>query len=104
MIHYLRDENNNTILDVEVYSDNEDDYKYVELKASVIIDNYSLFLLSIEDINEKFDFINIINELSELRGWLWEVYEDNKPENINAEVERMLTEAGEKINLIYVKD
>ncbi len=42
-----------------------------------------------------------------MRGWLWEIYENNKPENIadiNDEIKKMLTEAGETIGLIYIND
>lgn len=66
-----------------------------------------MHFLSIKNKEKQYEFINILNDLSELRGWLWEIYENNKPENIadiNDEIKKMLTEAGETIGLIYIND
>lgn len=44
MILFLRDNNNNTILDLEVYIDKEGDHSFVEVSSVINIKNYSILL------------------------------------------------------------
>lgn len=74
MIFYLRDENNKTLFSAEVWVKTEYEpnlkYSFVELSATVNITNYSKFLLDNQDKANK--IISDFDNLSELRGWLWE--------------------------------
>lgn len=74
MTFYLRDENNKTLFNADVWVKTEHEpnltYSFVELSASVNISNYSKFLL--ENQNKSNKIISDFDNLSELRGWLWE--------------------------------
>ncbi len=103
MILFLRDSDNNTIVDVEIYKKD----KYVELHSSVIISEYSKLLLANSD---KETTIRDFDKLSELRGWFWEVYakghhvpSEEYSEALN-EVRSILKHIGERYNLILVED
>lgn len=109
MILYLRDKRNKTILDVEIYVDSNDmKMNHVELHSSVNIEPYSLFL--IENFDNADEIISTFDELSELRGWMWENYfmvKDNKPEELNnviEEVTKRLKEVAKKFDLGFVTD
>ena len=110
MTLFLRTKKNKTLVDIEVYvkHDYETEKEYVELHSVVDITNYSKFLLEHEDIAD--DVIAVFNDLSELRGWLWENYfmvEDNDPKelpNVIKEVRQMLNEVATKYDLMVVTD
>lgn len=73
MILYLRNKDNETIFEVEVYVDsNEERGDFVELSANIYIENYSNFLL--DNLKKKKKIIHTFENLSHLRGWLWERY------------------------------
>lgn len=109
MTLFLRDNNNNTILDLEVYVKKEDDHSFVELSSVINIKNYSILLLDTLE-NDKVGLINTFVELSELRGWLWENYfmvKKNKPEeygNVVKELKSILTTVANKYNLNLIQD
>ena len=69
MIFFLRDKNNNTILDVNCYKKDG----YIELCSVVCIDTYSKLLLESPE-EERGQIIVEFDILQELRGWLWEKY------------------------------
>lgn len=108
MILFLRNQKNRTIVDVECFVKTEDGRKFVELHASVIIDEYSKFLL--ENLDRKDEIIEDFSAMSELRGWLWEKYfcgGDNDPEeypNVIKGLQALLQGHAEKYNLYYVED
>ncbi len=68
MTIYLRDENNKTLVDIEVW----EKHNSVDLSSCVIIKNYSKFLL--ENPYRRHEVIKVFEDLSEMRGWLHEVY------------------------------
>ena len=109
MILFLRDNNNNTILDLEVYVKEEDDHSFVEVSSAINIKNYSILLLDTLE-NDKAELIYTFDELSELRGWLWENYfgvTENKPEeydNVVKELKSILTIVANKYNLNLIQD
>jgi hypothetical protein len=74
MTLYLRDEKNKTLFEAEVWVKTEYEpnlkYSFVELSPTVHIDTYSKFLLENQGKAKK--IIEDFNNLSELRGWLWE--------------------------------
>jgi hypothetical protein len=94
MIYFLRNNKNETILDVELFIKET----YIELKSIVCIEPYSKLLLEIFKVNpvrsEK--FIKIFDEMQELQGWLWRKYfrglnNDIKEfDNVQKELEKIL--------------
>ena len=111
MTHYLRDKNNNTIVDLECWNkQNELDNsgKYTEVSCSVDIKHYSNFLLNYEGDKDK--LIMEIDSLAELRGWLWEVYFSEKKNcgddllHINEKFSEMFKAAERTLGLIYITD
>lgn len=109
MILFLRDNNNNTILDLEVYVKKEDDRSFVEVSSVIDIKNYSILLLDTLE-KDRVELVNTFDELSELRGWLWENYfmvKENKPEeydNVVKELKSILTTVANKYNLNLIQD
>ena len=111
MVLFLRDERNNSIVDLECYvktGENDPKYKYVELSVTVDIQWYSLLLL--QNLDRKIEIISDFSEIQELRGWLWENYfmgGNNDPEkygDVIAELRKMLLVVAKKYDLGYVED
>lgn len=108
MILFLRDQNNDTILDVECFVKTEDDSSYVELHSAVCIAPYSKFLLANPNRQDK--IISNFDELSELRGWLWESYfmggtnDPDKYGDIIGILRALLKGVAEEYELGYVED
>lgn len=105
MTLFLRDKNNNTLLDMEVYV--KDDC--VEISSSVIIDNYSRLLLSAKKEKQE-EIIGYFDFLSEFRGWLWENYfmgrrnTSDEYDTVLNGVRKILDEIGSKTGLHRVED
>lgn len=110
MILFLRDEKNNTILDLEVWVKTEDSHSFVELSSSVDIRNYSLMLIKNTDKEKQLEMIADFDELSELRGWLWEVFfmvKNNEPKeyySVVKELRTILKKVGDKYGLFLIED
>ncbi len=108
MILFLRNDKRESIVDIECFVKTEDEHKFVEIHASVIIKPYSEFLL--KNIDRKDEIISDFTEIDELRGWLWESYfmgGDNDPEeydNIIKILRAELKEIANKYKLAYVED
>ena len=106
MTIFLRDQKNNTILDVDIWVD---DYSHVEVSSVVIIKEYSNFLLNLPKEKQK-KAIDDFDNLSELKGWLWEVYfttGKNTPEhidNVKKEIKKKIKKVSEKYNLLLIED
>jgi hypothetical protein len=106
MILFLRDQNNDTVVDVELYQTEN----HIELHSSVILEAYSKILLSVK-IEEINNVITDFNTLQELRGWLWENYFGGQNKNTTQEyskileiVRNKLKTVGIKYGLYYVED
>ena len=108
MILYLRDKNNNTIVDLECYIKSEDGSSYVELHSAVDIHRYSFFLLENQD--RKLEIIADFSTIDELRGWLWEKYfmggtnDPDKYDDIISKLREILRMVAKKYDLGYVED
>jgi len=108
MILFLRNDKRESLVDVECFVKTEDDRKFVEINASVIIEPYSKFLLENQDKADE--IIADFSQIDELRGWLWESYfmgGDNDPkeyDNIIKLLQEGLKEIGQKYKLSYVED
>jgi hypothetical protein len=64
MVHFLREQNNRTIIECEVYDS--------DLSASVDLEEYSLYLLDKVAPSKREEFINDMNYLNEIRRAWWE--------------------------------
>ena len=110
MTLFLRDEKNKTILDLDVWVKTEDSNSFVELSSSVNISNYSLMLIKNTDKQKQLEMIADFDELSELRGWLWEVFfmgRQNEPkefESVIKELKVILKKVADKYGLFMVQD
>jgi len=111
MILFLRDQNNNTIVDLECWvktAEDNKDYKYIELSVTVDIFYYSVFLLTNPD--KQSEIIRDFSDIQELRGWLWEVYfngqrsDPDKYADVLAKLREMLKTVANKYDLSYVED
>jgi hypothetical protein len=108
MILFLRNSKNESIVDIELFEKGD----YIELRSVICIQPYSELLLS-EFVNNPIgvdEMIKTFDELSELRGWLWEVYfmgEQNTAsefENVLKEVQTRLKGVAKKYNLNFITD
>ena len=108
MILFLRDQNNDTILDVECFVKTEDGNSYVELHSAVCIAPYSKFLLANPDKQDA--IISHFEDLSELRGWLWEkffmggVNDPEKYDEVIGMLRKHLKAVANEFDLGYVED
>ena len=113
MIHFLRDSKNRSILDLELFvkhpkSLGEEGEPYIELYSNVLIEPYSDFLL--DNLNESAAIIRDFDELSQLRGWLWEVYfmskknEEKYFDDVQNIISNKLRLIAKKYQLSYITD
>jgi len=108
MTFYLRDKDNKTILDLEVWIKTEDERSFVELSSCVNIKNYSMMLIN--GICKQQEVISDFDELSELRGWLWETYfagrqnTQEEYESVVKELKAILQKVADKYDLLVVQD
>lgn len=107
MIHYLRDNKRNTIIETECWVKRED-WEYIEVSSSVDIIHYSRFLL--DNLDKAGAVTSYISELDELRGWLWEVYfmtgknDPSKIDDVNDKISQFYQKVGKELNLNYITD
>lgn len=108
MTLYIRRGKNKTLLDVEFYTTIENDYSFVELSSTVMIEEYSKFLL--ENIDRADEIIEDFEFLNELRGWLWEsffIVTKNTPASYDSALialREILNGICEKYSLYLVED
>ena len=116
MILFLRDKQNNTIVDLDCYIDRGDsdsrfyksDYRFIELQVLVDIRYYSKYLL--ENLDNRDEIISVFSDIQELRGWLWERYfmgGDNDPEkhgDVMRYLKTLFKAVAERYDLRYVED
>lgn len=105
MTLFLRDKNNQTVLDVDFYK-NEG---ALELSAVVCIIPYSRLLLSL-DSNMQYEAMVYFEALQELRGWLWETWfmgRRNTADEYDAvlkDLREQLKDVAQKYGLWYTED
>ena len=68
MTIYLRTPENDTLVDITVFQNGN----HPDIRSCIIIKNYSKFLL--ENHYRRHEIIKTFDDLSEMRGWLHEVY------------------------------
>jgi len=97
MIHFLRNQRNQTIVECEVYGN--------DLSAGTDIENYSVMLIDLHNRDLHYPFINDISQLDEIRGWWWEMAKDSgEYKSIDDFVKDKFIEVAQKHNLNYVTD
>ena len=97
MIHFLRNKQNRTIIECEVYNG--------DLHAATNIEEYSKMLIGLHNKDLHYPFIQSISDLDEIRGWWWEQAEDSgEYKSIDDFVKEKFLEVAEKHNLNYVTD
>jgi hypothetical protein len=97
MIHFLRNQRNQTIIECEVYND--------DLSTGTNIGNYSMMLIDLHNKDLHYPFINDISQLDEIRGWWWERVEDSgNYKSIDDFVKEKFIEVAKKYDLNYVTD
>ena len=79
MVIYLRTPQNKSIFEAEIYNKKADemgesDASFTELHTTVYVRDYSLFLINLAPAHKQLKFLNTMDTLSELRGWMWEIY------------------------------
>jgi hypothetical protein len=74
MTIYLRTENNNTILDLEVWRAKEGN---IDVRGGVPIREYSKLLLANQDKAQL--AIDGFDDVDNIRRWYWEVYNESYP-------------------------
>jgi len=85
MTIYLRTPENDTLVDITVFQNGN----HPDIISDVIIKNYSKFLL--ENHYRRHEIIKTFDDLSEMRGWLFEVYLplENKEATVEDVIERV---------------
>ncbi len=116
MIYSIRSKDNKDLAEVEIYvKSDENKEKYIEINSSVNIKNYSMFLLNLLTSSKTpetvtAEFALCFDFISELRGWLWEVYfavNKNEPEcikEVNVKVKELLDYISNKFELVVIED
>jgi len=110
MTIFLRTDKNQTILDLDVWVKTEDANSFVEISSNIDIFNYSYFLLKEHDKKKQMQIIHDFDRLSELRGWLWEIYfqgrqnREEEYESIVEELKHFLYEIANKYDLCLIID
>jgi hypothetical protein len=98
MVHFLRDAENNTLIECEVYD--------TDLSAAVYLETYSYHLLERIDtsvnIDARYDFISDFEYLNEIRRAWWE--DDPGVQTPEEFVTEQFARVAKKWNLYYVTD
>lgn len=111
MIYYLRNKKNENLFEIEFYTTTSDDYKHHELHATVYIKGYSEFLLS-QPAEKQPMIIQLFDQLSEYRGWLWETYymgrqntgSDEDYKKIRTHLDNLFKGLAEELGLSFIMD
>jgi len=97
MIHFLRNDRNQTIIECEVYNN--------DLSASTNIESYSMMLIDMHNKDQHYPFIKTFSELDEIRGLWWEKEKDfSNWKSIDDFVKSKFVEVAKKYSLNYVTD
>lgn len=94
MVHFLREQNNRTIIECEVYDS--------DLSASVDLEEYSLYLINKITKSQREDFIYDLNYLNDIRGRWWE--DDPGVQTPEEFVAEQFLRVAKKWDLVYVTD
>lgn len=107
MTLFLRNRNNESLCEIELWVNNEDGKEYIEISSSVNIKNYSIALLSIKTTIKQLEFVSDFVFISEIRGWLWEHPDEFEAKDYNKVlglVKGFLSEIAKKYDLSLIED
>lgn len=98
MTLFLRNRQNQTIIEVSIYGN--------DLSAAIVVDNYSRELLASPN---KETFIRDFNNLNEIRGWYFEVANPSSNSNKTVkdfipEIKNWFKDVANRHNLIFRQD
>jgi hypothetical protein len=108
MVLFLRNEKGKNLLDLEVWVKTEDEHSFVELRSIVDIKHYSNFL--VENLDRKNKIIHDFDNLSELRGWLWERYfmsgknDGSQIDDVINKLKKILNKVAKDYDLALIQD
>jgi 2-oxo-4-hydroxy-4-carboxy--5-ureidoimidazoline (OHCU) decarboxylase len=101
MTIFLRNRQNKTIVDIELM-------KNLDISVSIDIEEYSKLLLEQPGKLEQYKLIKAFSFISELRGWLWEVFYVNSKNKdfgtMKAQISRIVGDIGKDYNLKIMED
>lgn len=95
MVHFLRTTDNRTIIECEVYNN--------DLSAAVNIHEYSKMLIDLHNKDLHHPFIKTMSDLSEIRGWWWEMARTSYS-SIDEFVADQFKQVAIEYNLNYITD
>lgn len=114
MTLFIRDKNNKTLFELETWvatrPEEEGGGSYSEISTSIDVKNYSLHLLHKVEPKEQVVFTYVFDELSNLRGWLWESYymtgdnDGSDQDKIVDKLKHFLREVASRFNLLMIED
>ena len=111
MIYYLRNEKNENLFEIEFYTTESDGHTFHELHAYVYVKGYSEYLLS-QPAERQPMIVQLFEQLSEYRGWLWETHymgrqntgSDEDYKKITEHLDKMFKGLSETFGFAYVTD
>jgi len=109
MVLYLRNKRNKDIVEIELNVETDENKKFVECSCAIDVTGYSKLLLSTPELNQQV-LIQEFDDLSEIRGWMWERYFAVKKntaleyDGVLSEVRVWLKLLAEKYELNVVED
>ena len=103
MVHFIRDGANNTLVDLEVFR-NEDNM--ADLSVTIPIADYTLFVR--RNFDKVLQIAKDFNDIQDLRSWLWEIYYQHNNivtiKDVNEEISESMRYIADKYDLNYVVD
>lgn len=109
MVLYLRNKRNKDIVEIELNVKTDEGTKFVECSCAIDITGYSKLLLSTPEQNQKI-LIQEFDDLSEIRGWMWERYfavkknTESEYDGVLSDVRDWLKKLADKYELNVVED
>jgi hypothetical protein len=113
MVLFLRNKENKTIVEVDLYKEKYDDGSgyYLDCMPYINIPKYSDILIKLKTREEQVECIDYFDKIDKLRMWLNEVYKPNNkgvPDsefgNVKNEMKSLFLEVANKYDLYYVED
>lgn len=109
MTLFLRNSKNETLVDIEFYSNGDTDW--LEISCAIDIEKYSRLLMSQPTLQLRELCIKTFTFFNEIRGWLNETYFGNvdhnttkEYDNVLKELRRLLDTLGQPFELHRVED
>ena len=101
MTYFIRKRGGTTIVDIDLLSN-------LDISVSIDIEEYSKLLLEQPGKQEQQKIIRTFSFLSELRGWLHEVFfatKNNKNmDSMKAQISKILNDICDDLSLVFIED